>query len=66
MYAVDAHRRVQCVSSSSLCEEVAYARYVHAAWAVGFGVRFGLHVDPDSEGKYIAYYLFIVLSVCAS
>ena len=41
------------------------ARYVHVAWAVGFGVRFGLHVDPDSEGKYIAYYLFIVLSVCA-
>ncbi|RPD81652.1 RTA1-domain-containing protein [Lentinus tigrinus ALCF2SS1-7] len=34
-------------------------------WAVGFGVRFGLHVDPDSEGKYIAYYLFIVLSPCA-
>ncbi|KAI0757343.1 RTA1-domain-containing protein [Daedaleopsis nitida] len=33
-------------------------------WAVGFGVRFGLHVDPDSQGKYIAYYLFIVLSVC--
>ncbi len=37
---------------------------VRAAWAVGFGVRFGLHVDPDSQGKYIAYYLFIVLSVC--
>ncbi|RDX56235.1 RTA1-domain-containing protein [Lentinus brumalis] len=34
-------------------------------WAVGFGVRFGLHVDPDSQGKYIAYYLFIVLSPCA-
>ena len=37
-----------------------------AAWAVGFGLRFGLHSNPDSQGIYIAYYLFIVLSVrCA-
>ncbi|KAH9912262.1 RTA1-like protein, partial [Epithele typhae] len=35
------------------------------AWVVGFGVRIGLHSDPDSTGKYIAYYLFIVLSPCA-
>ncbi|KAJ2956916.1 hypothetical protein NUW54_g14636 [Trametes sanguinea] len=33
-------------------------------WAVGFGTRFGLHTQPDSQGIYIAYYLFIVLSVC--
>ncbi|KAI0651489.1 RTA-like protein [Trametes meyenii] len=34
-------------------------------WAVGFGTRFGLHTQPDSQGIYIAYYLFIVLSPCA-
>ncbi|KAI0762726.1 RTA-like protein [Fomes fomentarius] len=34
-------------------------------WAVGFGIRFGLHSDPDNQGIYIAYYLFIVLSPCA-
>ena len=33
------------------------------AYAVGFGCRFGLHYYPDSEGIYIAEYLFIVLSV---
>ena len=33
------------------------------AWAIGFGIRFGLHSDPDNSGQYIAYYLFIVLSV---
>lgn len=33
------------------------------AWAIGFGIRFGLHSDPDNSGLYIAYYLFIVLSV---
>ncbi|CDO75869.1 hypothetical protein BN946_scf184672.g2 [Trametes cinnabarina] len=35
------------------------------SWAVGFGTRFGLHTQPDSQGIYIAYYLFIVLSPCA-
>jgi hypothetical protein len=34
------------------------------AYAIGFGCRFGLHYHPDSEGIYIAEYLFIVLSVC--
>ncbi|KAI0639047.1 RTA-like protein [Trametes polyzona] len=34
-------------------------------WAVGFGTRFGLHTQPDSQSIYIAYYLFIVLSPCA-
>ncbi|KAH9891035.1 RTA1-like protein [Cubamyces lactineus] len=34
-------------------------------WSVGFGTRFGLHTQPDSQGIYIAYYLFIVLSPCA-
>lgn len=35
-----------------------------AAYAIGFGCRFGLHYHPDSEGIYIAEYLFVVLSVC--
>ncbi|OBZ80079.1 Protein RTA1 [Grifola frondosa] len=35
------------------------------AWAVGFGVRFGLHSNPDNSGIYIVEYLFIVLSPCA-
>jgi len=34
-------------------------------YAIGFGCRFGLHYHPDSEGIYIAEYLFIVLSPCA-
>ncbi|TBU64716.1 RTA1-domain-containing protein [Dichomitus squalens] len=34
-------------------------------WTIGFGIRFGLHSNPDSNGLYIAYYLFIVLSPCA-
>ncbi|KAF8558767.1 RTA1-domain-containing protein [Imleria badia] len=34
-------------------------------YAVGFGCRFGLHYHPDSEGTYIAEYMFIVLSPCA-
>ncbi|KAN0097247.1 RTA1 like domain containing protein [Tylopilus felleus] len=34
-------------------------------YAIGFGCRFGLHYHPDSEGIYIAEYLFVVLSPCA-
>ncbi|THH30536.1 hypothetical protein EUX98_g3661 [Antrodiella citrinella] len=34
------------------------------AFAVGLGIRFGLHVTPDSKGTYIAEYLFVVLSPC--
>ena len=34
------------------------------AYAIGFGCWFGLHYHPDSEGIYIAEYMFIVLSVC--
>ncbi|KIJ70468.1 hypothetical protein HYDPIDRAFT_78585 [Hydnomerulius pinastri MD-312] len=34
-------------------------------YVIGFGFRFGLHYYPDSEGIYIAEYLFIVLSPCA-
>ncbi|KIJ70506.1 hypothetical protein HYDPIDRAFT_23606 [Hydnomerulius pinastri MD-312] len=34
-------------------------------YVIGFGCRFGLHYHPDSEGIYIAEYLFIVLSPCA-
>ncbi|KAH7914178.1 RTA1 like protein-domain-containing protein [Hygrophoropsis aurantiaca] len=34
-------------------------------YIAGFGCRFGLHYHPDSEGIYIAEYLFIVLSPCA-
>lgn len=38
-------------------------RVLILAWTIGFGIRFGLHSDPDNVGQYIAYYLFIVLSV---
>ncbi|KIK79587.1 hypothetical protein PAXRUDRAFT_834021 [Paxillus rubicundulus Ve08.2h10] len=34
-------------------------------YMAGFGCRFGLHYNPDSEAVYIAEYLFIVLSPCA-
>lgn len=35
------------------------------AMALGFGIRFGLHSDPQSLGIYIGQYLFVVLSPCA-
>ncbi|KAI9574463.1 RTA1-domain-containing protein [Boletus coccyginus] len=35
-------------------------------YATGFGCRFGLRYHPDSEGMYIAEYMFIVLSACPS
>jgi len=34
-------------------------------FALGIGLRFGLHVQPDSRGLYITEYLFVVLSPCA-
>ncbi|ETW83965.1 lipid-translocating exporter [Heterobasidion irregulare TC 32-1] len=34
-------------------------------FALGIGMRFGLHSHPDSKGIYIAEYLFVVLSPCA-
>ncbi|KAH8091067.1 RTA1-like protein [Cristinia sonorae] len=33
-------------------------------FAVGLGLRFGLHAQPESKGIYIAEYLFVVLSPC--
>ncbi|KAJ3485777.1 hypothetical protein NLI96_g4729 [Meripilus lineatus] len=33
-------------------------------FAVGLGLRFGLHADPESKPIYIAEYLFVVLSPC--
>ena len=35
----------------------------YLAFALGIGMRFGLHSHPDSKGIYIAEYLFVVLSV---
>ena len=32
-------------------------------FALGISIRFGLHLHPDSQGLYIAEYLFVVLSV---
>jgi len=34
-------------------------------YAVGIALRFGLHSNPDSNGLYIAEYLFVTLSPCA-
>ncbi|KAF8812497.1 RTA1-like protein [Phlegmacium glaucopus] len=34
-------------------------------FALGIGIRFGLHLQPDSKGFYITEYLFVVLSPCA-
>jgi hypothetical protein len=34
-------------------------------FALGIGIRFGLHMQPDSKGLYITEYLFVVLSPCA-
>ncbi|KAI0268259.1 RTA1 like protein-domain-containing protein [Gloeopeniophorella convolvens] len=34
-------------------------------FALGIGCRFGLHVQPESQGIYIVEYLFIILSPCA-
>ncbi|KAL4076044.1 RTA1-domain-containing protein [Scleroderma citrinum] len=34
-------------------------------YAIGFGLRFALHYNPDSSGIYITEYLFIVLPACA-
>ena len=41
-----------------------YSSNQQTAYTIGFGCRFGFHYHPDSEGIYIAEYLFIVLSVC--
>ena len=32
-------------------------------FALGIGLRFGLHAQPDSKGLYIVEYLFVVLAV---
>jgi hypothetical protein len=34
-------------------------------FALGIGLRFGLHAQPDSKGLYIVEYLFVVLAPCA-
>jgi len=34
-------------------------------FALGIGMRYGLHSHPDSKGIYIIEYLFVVLSPCA-
>ncbi|KAF9535202.1 RTA1 like protein-domain-containing protein [Crepidotus variabilis] len=34
-------------------------------FALGLGLRFGLHSDPHSSGLYITQYLFVTLSPCA-
>lgn len=33
------------------------------AYALGLGLRFGLNIDPQNMNVYIAYYMFVVLSV---
>ena len=63
--ALPGHRRIQYISSlASEHRQWGITRLTfHPAFALGIGMRFGLHSHPDSKGIYIAEYLFVVLSV---